>query len=154
MILEQTPTKWLNAEERLLGICFKKLDHALNPYSWPIGRIFDSEKELSWQLLDSGKFSVIYSGAPRDLSAYSLQKIADDWEISEHDHLLWGTSPKSDRLKQKGTVFFEVQIPRLFEYPISTAREGARPKLKVVVYRDQKLGHIQHYRFARLEVMS
>lgn len=154
MILECIPTQWLDEKKRQNGLKFEKFDAGINFNTWTIGRIFDDEQELAWARNDAGKFLVSYTGK-KDLILPELRRINNDgWKRSETvNYSLWGTSLQLDETMehQNTNTFLELQIPRLLSYPVTCCKPDARVMLNVVIYRDHDTGHIQHYRFQKLE---
>lgn len=154
MMLECIPTRWLDEKERQNGIKIEKFDAGINFNTWAIGRIFDDEQELTWMRNDAGKFLVSYT-AQKDLTFPDLRRInTENWELSETvRYSLWGTNwqPDETTKNQNTNIFLELQIPRILSYPVTCNKPDARVMLNVVIYRDHDTGHIQHYRFQKLE---
>ncbi len=144
MILERFQNKWLEKDERENAIRFEKFNSGEDFNTSQTGRIFDSEKELFWLWNDKERFHVIYSGVKTDLPELQADD-TKDLESFEQKYMLWGR-----RLETK-PVFLELQIPRLFCYPVSCKKNKTRLALNVIEYRDKNTCQIQHYRFCGLE---
>jgi len=144
MILERFQNRWIEKNELETLIRFEEFKSAEDFNAFQTGRIFDSEKELFWTWNDNDRFHVIYSGVKADLPELQADD-TKDLESFEQKYMLWGR-----RLETK-PVFLELQIPRLFCYPVSCKKNKTRLALNVIEYRDKNTCQIQHYRFCGLE---
>jgi hypothetical protein len=148
------PTRWLSEEESKNGICFICFDMTIAFNQWQAGRIFDSKKEFLWQMNNDGQFQVIYTGEEMDLPELNL--INEDWQDFQTSYLLWGrslnsTELKSLRIQEDTTIFLELQLPRLLNYPVAVSQDKKhRLRLNIIEYKDKETGCIQHYRFHSL----
>lgn len=153
MILERVPKSWLDKDQE--GIFFQKFNYN-SPFStFEKGRIFDCDRELRWEITESGKFWVVYAG--KDIILSELNPIPTEYlETSTSTYLLWGKKVTSEILKQLGrnekNLFIEIQIPRILQYPVeSEANKKTRVELKALEYIDKKTGRVVFSRFYGLE---
>lgn len=157
MMLERVPTSFLSDDERERGICLRKYDASENFEIWEQGRIFHDDFELRWEKQDSA-FSVVYIGELKKLSMLDTRPLSD-FEIQDNSYYLWGEKMTSDTLKlicqsETESLFLELQIPRLLNYPVSKRNEKFRVKLSARHYLNSKTGALEFYRFQHLEEVS
>lgn len=144
MLLERVVDHWLTEEEQKDGFRFDRYDEKISYADWPIGRVFDKDKELRWQKADSG-FDVVYCGAD-DQNPPELVRLTDEFQPGKAvDYLLWG------RWSNDHGVFYEAKMPRLFKYPVENLTDQGRVQIGVIEYRDQQTGQLHHYRFTKME---
>lgn len=156
MMLELIPNDKLSESEKENGICFRsyQIDEDFN--QWEIVRIFNEEFELNWEK-QNGKFHVVYIGEKTDLSNFSEDTSVDidQMEIEDKAYYLWGRNLNDETLEQIGrsedeTLFAEIQIPRLLDYPIESKRDK-KFRVKLVVRHYLLHSTLKFYRFLRLE---
>ncbi len=157
MIVEQIPdhqTETLPCQE---GIGVGRLNKKTAFESWPVGRVCDADKELTWtRTEDAAAFRVVYSGAAIPLPD-TLQQTegVSAWNVSEpQPYILWGASLPPENPDADTFPFAEVQIPRILQYPIGCQERNTRLQVKIICYHDPKTGEMQHYRFQTMEPVS
>jgi len=152
MLLERASTTWLLPEDHKAGLLHLKLfDPDWTFDKWENGRIFDSNFELRWEWIN-GTYQTTYCGKPLPLT--NFEDILDI-QNAVHDtrsYFLWGTKVQEKRLKlidypPGSIVFAELQVARLFEYPVSS--QAQRVKLNIREYHDDN-DNLIYYRFHSL----
>ncbi|HAG08197.1 MAG TPA: hypothetical protein DCK87_01330 [Desulfotomaculum sp.] len=153
MILERVPKSWLDKDQK--GIIFQKFNYDFLFSTFEKGRIFDYDRELRWEITESGEFWVVYAG--KDIILPELNSIPTEYlETSTSTYLLWGKKVTSEILKQlernEKNLFIELQIPRILQYPVeSETNKKTRVELKAFEYIDKETGQVIFSRFYDLE---
>lgn len=156
MMLERIPDRWLSEPEREVGICFHfyQADEEFN--NWERGRVFNEKFELRWEK-QNGKFHVVYIGEKSELPNLSEDtsiKI-NQMESKDMAYYLWGKKLDNEALRLIGrpeteNLFAELQIPRLFDYPIEKGSDKEF-RVKLVVRHYSVHSTLNFYRFLKLE---
>jgi len=157
MMLERIPLRLTETIPCIEGLNVDRLNLSAAFEDWPIGRVYDADKELAWtQTEDGAIFHTIYSGAVVSLpKTLQPEQETAAWQQSDpQPYLLWGTSLTEHHSNTTLFPFAEAQIPRLLRYPVHCRQSHARLQVKVICYHDPATGGLQHYRFQTMEVYA
>lgn len=111
---------------------------------WAQGCVFCRNGEVRWCKANGG-YQVVYTGEECVSSLKSADINLTKCEMQKTKYLLWGKkldNPEEYGLEVKGSVFLEIQIPRLLAYPVPDdvdmvwlhVREFISPKIGFLVH--------------------
>ncbi len=153
-VLEMVPYGYMEEHTRLEGLQFINYFPTLKTWEWSRGRIFSPDGELRWEVQQDG-CHVYYAGSSKDVSSY-LEHLSEQFEVSEpQGFYLWGELLSKDDLKMMGLAgleaqYLETKIPRLFNYPITSAAKK-RCILNMVCFSNPDNLIPQYFRLHSLE---
>ncbi len=149
-LLELVPEKYFTPQQRAEGLQFVRYKDMDTNLSWSKGRVFNTHGELRWERKEN-HFKVVYAGASNSTLDGQLEKIYSDCQShGPQGYFLWGDYFKD---REGNTKFFELQIPRLFEYPVS-GNGVTRCKINIISYPDEEYSVYHYFRLHSVEEVS
>lgn len=160
MYLEQVPDSWVSVPDMEKGLSLHYYNPDLNFQFWERGRLFCQDWELRWEKQDD-LFWCVYVGSPTELPGFAPAPELDltSAKLVSNSYYLWGLQVEEDKLDMVGAqsvsdmqVFFELRVPRLLRYPVSSA--ARRAKLITCEYIDPTSGQMIYHRYQAFQEES
>lgn len=128
-------------------IVFDAFQQEPDIWEWAKGCVFCRNGEIRWCKANVG-YQVVFTGKECISSLKPADINLTDCEIQETKYLLWGKkldSPEEYGIESGGSVFLEMQIPRLLTYPVPD--DADMVWLYVREFTSRKTGLLVHSRW-------
>ena len=147
---EEQPQRVIGRTERAELLHFAHYEPAIELERYTSGRLFCSTFELRW-LRQDGKLRIVYTGQSQTAPTHGSDVLTVE-KFREGHYILFGkrhpVGTNSSR-PQEYTIFSDVRIPRLLNYPIEVKGDEIFVQLQVREYLSAT-GAVEAYRFVGL----